>query len=268
MEIWEGEKTHSRALYVCQAGQQICESLHQYGPAMRDHTLLHFVASGAGTFYSRGEIYPVKPGQGFAIFPDQITTYRADKRDPWHYYWVGYAGFEAESLSRQSGLTREAPVFSFEQTARVAAIIEQMGSDASGLRMGGMALLGGLYQLLALVGECTRPNSADAGRDYFDKAMWFMMGNYERGVCISDVADHVGLSRSQLFRTFQAAVGRGPKACLTQIRINRALELIEELTLEQVAASVGLSSGARLNALLRESIGMSAGEYRRSLSKR
>ena len=265
MESWEGGKPRGLALYVCQAGEQVCEPLHQYGPAVRDHVLLHFVASGAGTFYSRGEIYQLSAGQGFAIFPDQITTYRADMADPWHYYWVGYTGFEADALSRSVGLSRERPTFSFAQTQRACAIIEQMRLDASNLRMGDMALLGGLYQLMALIGECRTAPKAEAAQDHFHKAMWFMMGNYARGIDICDVASHVGLSRSQLFRVFQNAVGTGPKACLTQIRLKRALELIGELPPEQVAASVGLSGAARLNALLKESIGLSIGAYRRTL---
>ena len=30
-------------LYVCQMGEEACEPSHAYGPAVRDHYLIHFV---------------------------------------------------------------------------------------------------------------------------------------------------------------------------------------------------------------------------------
>ncbi len=266
MQNWEGGRERFGGLFVCQVGEQTCEALHQYGPAVRDHVLLHFVASGQGSFYTRGEVYPLGPGQGFAIFPDQITTYRADKLDPWRYFWVGFAGYDAEPMARQAGLSRECPVFSFGDVARVIALAGQMRRDAAELRQGALAALGGLYQMMALIAERGTPPETDPAQGYCEKALWFMRGNYSHRISIEDVADYVGLSRSQLFRVFQKGLGVSPKECLTQIRVKRALELIEgsQLTLDQVAASCGIGSGARLNALLRAAVGMSAGQYRRA----
>ena len=258
------------SLRVCQIGQEECEPLHQYGPAVRDHILLHFVASGKGSFYSRGEIYPVSTGQGFAIFPDQLTTYRADKHDPWRYSWVGYVGFEAEVLSRRVGLSREQPIYEVSDIKRAVSLIAQMRIDAANLRMGAMSAVGGLYQLLSIIGEGQRTATQDDAQSDFEKAMWFMQGNYSRSITVEDVADYVRLSRSQLFRVFKRAIGTGPKRCLSEIRAKRAQALIADssLTLFAVAASVGLSSGARLNALLKEITGISAGEYQRRLQQK
>ena len=59
------------------------ESGHSFGPAKRNHYLFHYIISGTGTLMAdnaKGETqtYSIKSGQGFLIFPEQITTYYAD----------------------------------------------------------------------------------------------------------------------------------------------------------------------------------------------
>ncbi len=38
-------------IYIHQCGQEICLPKHHYGPAVRDHYLIHFVISGKGKYY-------------------------------------------------------------------------------------------------------------------------------------------------------------------------------------------------------------------------
>ena len=37
------------------AGEEMCAPHHSFGPAVRNHTLIHYVLHGSGTFYARGE---------------------------------------------------------------------------------------------------------------------------------------------------------------------------------------------------------------------
>ena len=76
---------------------------HSYGPATRNHYLLHYVLSGTGALYadnSKGhtETYHVKSGQGFIIFPGQITTYIADEKLPWEYTWIEFDGLRTKEV--------------------------------------------------------------------------------------------------------------------------------------------------------------------------
>lgn len=54
--------------------------------------------------------YSIKSGQGFLLYPGQISTYIADKTNPWEYTWLEFdglrvkealdiAGFQKTSLS-------------------------------------------------------------------------------------------------------------------------------------------------------------------------
>ena len=90
-------------LGLYQFGKEQCEPAHSFGPASRNHYLFHFVISGTGTLMadnSKGETktYQIKSGQGFMIFPRQITTYVADQNLPWEYVWVEFDGLRAKEI--------------------------------------------------------------------------------------------------------------------------------------------------------------------------
>mgnify|MGYP000063761469 CR=1 FL=1 len=62
-----------------QFGWEQCQPSHSYGPAARNHYLFHYVISGTGTLMADDtsgitQTYSVKSGQGFMIFPQQITA--------------------------------------------------------------------------------------------------------------------------------------------------------------------------------------------------
>ncbi len=250
---------------VKQCGFEPCAPGHQFGPAVRDHYLIHYVASGKGTFFSDQGEFALEAGQGFIIFPGEITTYRADMENPWLYGWVGYQGHDAAALTRHIGLTREQPIFSAGPPETIFRMLTTMTEDVSTLRMGNMAALGGLYRILSLIAQHRLLPGQDPHRQYYEKARWFMEGNYDRPIRITDIAAFVGLSRSQLFRVFLEVCGHSPKESLTQLRMQKALALVEagELRQEEMAASLGLLSGAQFARLFRNRFGESPNKWKK-----
>lgn len=254
-------------LYVIQCGEEVCESGHAFGPAVRDHYLVHFVASGCGKLFADGREYKVTEGQGFLILPGERTFYQASQSDPWHYAWVGYRGARAEEVTKLAGIGREKRVFSAQDARAAWQVLSEMRQDARRLRLGQMAALGGLYRFLSLCAPEHDPASpVPLAGEYLDKAMWYLEGNYDRGVSIQGTADFVGLSRSQLYRVFMEACGQPPKAVLMDIRLRRARQLLagSTLTVEEIARQVGLNTSAQLGAAFRRCYGVSPGHYRKN----
>ena len=90
-------------LGLFQFGWERCTPAHSFGPAARNHYLFHYILSGTGTLMaddSKGvtQTYSIKSMQGFMIFPNQITTYVADKQLPWEYVWLEFDGLRVKSL--------------------------------------------------------------------------------------------------------------------------------------------------------------------------
>ena len=267
MEIYWSDDSADKDVFVRQCGSEACACGHQYGPAVRDHFLVHYVASGKGVFYADGHSYSIGPKQGFIIFPGQVTTYRADDFDPWIYAWVGYEGRSAAILTEMVGLTRGNPVFELDAEIDPYERIRRMLRAASDMRLGDMAMLGSLYQLLSEIGQGRSSANEQPETRYYKRAVWYLEGNYHRDVRITDVAAFVGLSRSQLFRVFQRAAGMSPKEYLNILRAEHAAKLLlaTDLSLEKVALSSGFFSAGRMNAVFQDQYSTSPSQYRKTM---
>lgn len=259
------DESPNNTLVICQFGEEICRPLHSFGPAQRDHYLIHFVARGSGTFFSDGRRQLVQAGQGFLILPGEETFYQADRESPWHYAWVGYRGRQAEELTRSAGLDDMHRVFTAQDAPAAWEALRQMRQDARMLRMGQQAATGDLLRFLALIAPEQLPDrTCDRGRALCDQAFWYMEGRFDRPVSIQETADFVGVSRSHLYRLMMSEYGCSPKELLQRIRMEQAARMLTStaLTLDEIAPRVGMQSGTQLGSAFRRRYGIPPGEYR------
>lgn len=259
-------------LYVNDSGRESCAPGHRFGPAMRTYYLMHIAASGCGVFDNGRKVYDVRAGQGFMIFPDEITVYTASQTTPWDYVWVGFSGELAGLLAESAGIVPENPVFDLGRYAETALeIAYHIYDDVSLLQQNTTAALGGLLRLMAYIAQsrydASPQRSAAAGVDSYQRALWCLNANYHRSdFHIEDVASFVGLSRSQLFRIFKAQCRRSPQAVLSELRLSHAKRLLSgtELSLTETALSSGFSSAARMGEVFKETLGITPLGYRRA----
>lgn len=251
-------------LAAVEFGEERCASCHAFGPAARSYYLIHFVASGHGLLSAGNHIYPVGPGECFLIFPGEVTTYRADATQPWHYAWVGYRGSGADSVTRLCGFTAEKRVLRVPFPKEAWDALSQLRQDAASLRLWQLAAQGSLCRFLALLASQREENAPPEHARHYEKALWYMQGAYTRQVTVQEIADFVGLSRSQLFRVFERSCGKSPKQTLQDMRLEQARLLLRTtgLSVEQVALSSGLTSAAQLGVAFRERFGLSPRGYR------
>ena len=258
-------------LFVTTCGREACAPGHRYGPAVRRYHLMHLVASGCGDFDNGRGRWRLRAGQGFMIFPDEVTVYAADDALPWDYTWVGFSGDGVAALAAAAGISPDRPVFDLRGYAATALdICHALCGDMALLEQGQQAAQGSLMRLMAYVAQARSDSSpqrsGDSGRDSWQRAQWAMRANFERAdYRVEDVASFVGLSRSQLFRVCRRYGGRSPQQMLSQLRLSRAKQLLSGtgLTLAEVAASSGYASAARLGEVFRDALGMTPTEYRR-----
>ena len=181
-------------LTVINCGEERCASGHSYGPAVRKGYLFHYIISGSGVFFAGGRRHALHAGQGFLIYPGQVTTYTADAEHPWHYVWLGFRGEEAAALIAATGITEAAPYFTTRSGAAVTACIRQIYRDIAGLSnsaAGALAAAGGVLRFIALISPAdARPVSAAV--TYYEKAMWYIRAHLENGVTVEQVADELG----------------------------------------------------------------------------
>jgi len=254
------------ALVVCNTGLQRCESGYSWGPGVRDHYLMHYVISGKGSFQVGGRTYALSKGDLFLTTPHKNIFYQADTQEPWEYCWVGFQGTEAKMLLDQTDLREDEPVLqgvSEDVYKEMMRIYESRGS----LPHQTAFMTGVLYQLLAaLIRDAKRPEGRREG-DPVRRACEYIANNFVMPISVEDIAAHVGLSRSRLYRLFMAEMKLSPVQLLTQVRIRQACVLLRrgDLSVKAVAASVGYENQLYFSRRFREIMGVSPTQFVGSL---
>lgn len=97
-------------------------------------------------------------------------------------------------------------------------------------------------------------------------AMQFMHDTIEEPVEISAVAEHAQISRRQLERLFQRYVGTSPVQFYIELRVGRALALLNEthMSVAEISAATGFSSATQLSIRFKKRYGQSPAAFRKS----
>ena len=101
---------------------------------------------------------------------------------------------------------------------------------------------------------------------YVEKAETYIGTNYSYPITVEDVASYVGISRSHLFRSFQAYRHKSPKEYLSEYRIKQACHLLKEtnLSVSAIAYSVGFDNNLYFSKAFKKQKKMSPSEYRKT----
>jgi len=255
-------------LYLVHCGMQDCHPGHYYGPAVRDHYLLHYIRDGRGIFKAAGVTYELHAGQGFLIWPDEVTYYESDLAEPWSYCWAGFNGLLAETLLRKAGLTQTNPIFQVDRDRGFDACILKMIELHERTKARDILMTGKVYELMAILVESGPGDQRDARRSqresYTEEVIRFIETNYASKITVSDIARSIGLNRSYLNSLFKEQMNMSIQSYLLRFRIERACELMANrlLTIGDIARSVGYDDPLLFSKLFRKLKGMPPRKYR------
>ncbi len=225
-------------LRVHQCGREQCAPGHTYGPAVRDHYLLHWVLSGKGRFTANGHTWELQAGDAFLILPGQVTVYSADRQEPWCYGWVGLLGDAAPALLQQLG---DGPVLRFTDPVQADKYLRRIMRQFTAWHFtsnGNWFLLHSeLYRLLSLF---VTENSGTQNLSTAQTAAAYIRQNFANAITIDQLAALAGVHRSHLFRLFQLEFGVSPQQYLCEYRLQQAAQLlVGGLAVTQAAYSAG-----------------------------
>ena len=251
------------SLSVYNVGFQKCDALYQWGPGIRDHYLIHYIISGKGTYRVAGQTYHLSGGDTFLVYPNTEVVYCADEQDPWEYAWVGFTGSDASMILKATDFSPENPFI--RGTPRGNDIHRQILHiyDARGNEFEhAVEMTGRLYTMLALfMHGATHAGSQNSANSYVQKGIEYISSNYSYAITVEDIAGYVGVSRSHLFRSFEAVLGLSPKEYLTDFRMKQACYLLEHSSLS-IANSLGFDNSLYFSKTFHRQKGMSPKEYR------
>ena len=256
-----------------QYGWEQCEPLHSFGPFVRNHFLFHYILSGHGQLDATDSSgisrkYQLGPGQGFLIFPDQITTYVAREDDPWKYVWLEFDGLRVAEYVEQSGLSLDQPIYRPVTAEQGQQLGETMLYITAHSGQTPLHLVGYLCLFLDNLVQSSASRKELSGgqlRDYYiQEAVNFMEQNYSRELTVEEIASVCGLNRSYFSKLFREVMGCPPQEFLIRLRLSKAADRLKGTndSIGSIAARCGYPNQLHFTRAFHKRYGVSPREWR------
>ena len=212
--------------------------------------------------------YQVRSGQGFMIFPGQITTYVADIQVPWEYVWVEFDGLRTTEILNVCGFSKDAPVYMVHSREARKKMADELIYISQNSEQSPFHLMGHFYLFADLLAQSVaRPQPAATSKmsDYYIKeAINFIEQNFQNDISIEDVAAVCGINRSYLGRIFRTSTGHSPQKFLIHYRMTKAAELLKLTTLSigDIGSAVGYENALHFSRAFKNVYGVSPRAWR------
>ncbi len=244
--------------------------LQTYGESRRENIPEayhpHLIIDGKGTFTNTHGSFSIERGDMFCLFPDVTHDFWEDPDDPYSFYWMRLSGGGCEEFVKHWGMTPEEPVLHTPSPTLAIkafkAAFDYWGRSERDV-FEGMALL----NHLVAVSRKQPPRRTDADRpasEIVAQANMLMESLLETGLNVTELAGHLGVNRSTLWRVFQKETGRTPIQALNALRLQRARNLLRatDHKIAAIAAMCGFHDEKYFIRIFREHHGRPPGRYR------
>ena len=269
--IFPNERFIDLGLY--QFGMEQCSPSHSYGPAARNHFLFHYIISGTGTLYaddSTGttKTYHLKSGEGFLIFPNQITTYIADKELPWEYVWIEFDGLRAKEAMDTAGFSLDRPIFHTKKRDMSQKMEEELVYIATHSDETIFNIIGHLYLFLYYFMRSTVSTVVKGStklQDYYIKeAITYIEQNFQNDISVVDIANRLGINRSYFGKIFKQTLKQTPQEFLINYRMIKATELLRltKMSIGDISKAVGYENQLHFSRAFKKIYNISPREWR------
>jgi len=267
-------------LTVLFAGESQTRPGHRVGPKITDYFLLHHVTSGMGKFHLGDFEATLGAGDTFLIPPNQLAAYESDGSDPWRYRWVAFTGGRAAALVAEAGLSDGRYVARTDGNRAPGERCRQIyEAFLARNRSAAMEAAGHLHLLLSVLQEYVTAEAevaasplrpASHSEELAQQAMRYLTAQYAEPVTIEGMAETLGYNRAYLSRLFKAHTGLSPATYLAKYRVDQGRRLLRErpeLTVEQVASSIGFQDSLYFSKQFKRWYGQTPTDYRASVAR-
>ena len=260
-------------LGMYQYGYEQCKPGHSFGPVARNHYLFHYIISGTGTLLADNakgdtQTYVIKSGQGFLLFPGQITTYYADRNLPWEYVWIEFDGLRVKEALDLTELSVDTPVYHSHSKDLREQLMNEMLYIVHHEKESPFHLIGHLYLFLDYLTQSAKSTklvqSSKMSDYYIKEAINYIEQNFQNDITIEDIAAVCGINRSYFGKIFRNSIGRSPQEFLMNYRMVKATELLKltSLSIAEIGSAVGYENQLHFSRAFKTIYGVSPREWR------
>lgn len=248
-------------------GYEQCPPDFMYGPCVRNFYILHYVVNGKGYYKSNDKVYTLKKGDIFAIFPDEVISYWADKDDPWLFCWIILGGKDAKELYSKVNISHKNIVFHLSNDTFVTSVTRLLEYTSLNKNTPSqMRLISCILECFSAIEDSLLEKLMPPSRKktYVNLAISFMEYHYTEGINITEIAKYIGLERSYFYRVFKEETGITPEQFLMNLRIERAKNLIQKnLEFKEIPSAIGLKDIYHFSNMFKKITGITPSQYRK-----
>ena len=238
-------------LEVLFVGYEACESGHTFGPHIRDYDLIHYVKSGEGIFYDKNGEHRVRAGEIFIIREGEVTTYRADKENPWEYIWIALRGIEDPAFYELPSV--------LPYPATTFFSIE----DGAKRHLDYTFFIGRAYSFLSHVLGQQRISPTPETLLYEHIELQYM-----HPFSMDELSHRFGFERSYLGRLFKNRYGISPREHLLTVRMLHAKEFLARgYSVGECALMCGYTDAFQFSKAFHNAVGEPPSAYRQKVAK-
>ena len=271
-ERYNMDKLSNQSLSVVECGLQICHSGHTSGRRVYSDYSVTFILEGKGTYFVNGKTYELEAGQGFLITPNVPNIYIADEKEPWRYIYAIFKGIDATTLVHNAGFDDVNVIFSFPLTDEFIRNLKNMHAAGRDYLSKGYDILGYFFLAMSHIVKANSEkmqNDLSAGK-YINFARFYIEDHMAYNISVEDVANYVKIDRTHLYRLFMKHLGISPSKYLENVRMRRAIDLMEydNLSFDEIALSSGFHDFSHFSKIFKKNFGISPGKYRQEKERR
>jgi AraC-like DNA-binding protein len=227
---------------------------------------LILITEGRGFFTVDGKQLEL-PANSILLYPPHARQeYRFFKADSPSFWWVHFSGTLADSLCARLGADGGEPYsFPVRDAKRLIPILSRMhehmalGEDVSEVFLSGC--------LCELIGECEseRKRTSEHTDEDVERVCTYMKLHFKEHVGVDEYARIAGLSKYHFIRRFSAYTKKTPIEYVTDVRMQRARELLsgDELSVRECAEILGYSDQFYFCRVFKKHVGLSPAQFRR-----
>lgn len=249
-------KKHFNFVNPVTCGYEYCLPGSTPGQRKFDFYTLHFVVSGTGIFQVNGKEYQPKKHDCFVMRPNELYYYKADKKNPWHYVWIGFITdiplpkILDEDIFNEPRLLK--PFRALEKNFNIKDDVEEY-------------VYGKMFEILAILRDNKTDDIANNSSNLIaKKTKSFIESNYMNNLTVQQLANLMNLERTYFSVAFKKAEGMSPQKYLNRHRLLQASKLLtnSNYNINQIADLCGFTDAFSFSRAFKNFFGVSPKEYR------
>lgn len=254
-------------LNLLQVGYDKCSPGYSYSN-YRDMYIIHFVKQGNGTLEINGEIFNVKPNEAFLLRPNSLTICTADPVNPWQLYFFAFNGEFAEYLVEKTVFCKNRVIIKYNDND-ICDTISDIALELYEKHSSQIHNLELLFKMLSFFEGENSHSTLDqtSHKQYYQyvyTAKKYISMNFANNIKVSDIASHLNINRSYLYKIFKKITGISIEEYIVSVKINEARRLLDEtnLSIDEITSIIGYCSSAAFYKAFKQQTGLTPKQYK------